>query len=202
MIKRYCICTLLIIVCYGCTANIPQTHYYTFQPGDIKVKETDSAKYAYILGVEMYEADVPYQQDQIVFRSSPYEVNFYEYRRWLRPPTEMVMEQIVKFLASSGIFQRVHADTFESYADYILRGKVIMFDQWLTAENTSSVQVEIEYQLIDFEQKHLVWIESINTTATISDLAILETVKAFESALQDNIQQAIATIDHVFAQGL
>lgn len=195
-------CILLIMVCYGCIANVPQTHYYTFQPGDIKAQETDSAKYFYILGVEMYEADVPYQQDQIVFRTSPYEINFYEYRRWLRPPTEMVREQIVKLFASSGIFQRVHADTFESYADYILRGKVIMFDQWLTAENTSSVQVEIQYQLIDSERKHLVWIESINTTATISDLAIIETVKAFESALQDNIQQAIATIDHVFAQGL
>ena len=46
------------------------------------------------MAVDTFEADVPYQQDKIVFRTSPYEVNFYEYHKWLRPPEELVADQI------------------------------------------------------------------------------------------------------------
>jgi ABC-type uncharacterized transport system auxiliary subunit len=201
MIKKYSLVIVCLFGLYGCIANIPPTHYYTFQPGGATVTESDAPKYPYVIGVEGYEADVPYQQDKIVFRTSAYEVNFYEYRRWLRPPTELVMEQALKLLTSSGMFQNVHAYAFESYADYILQGRIIMFDQWYTGATTSSVKVGILHQLVASEEGRIVWMDTIETTATSSSLEILETIKSFEAALQDNILQAITAIDHALAQG-
>jgi ABC-type uncharacterized transport system auxiliary subunit len=183
----------------GCFAEVPLLHYYTFQPIVSEIAETPGSKFPYVLGVEPYEADVPYQQDKIVFRTSAYEVNFYEYHRWLRPPVELVTEQVQKLFASSGLFRRVHADTLELYSDYILRGKILMFDQWYHGE-TASAQVGIAYRLIDPTQEKLIWTNVIETTVTMPNLEILETIQGFEAALQNNVQQAIIAIDKVLSQ--
>ncbi len=196
---------LLIVWCIsfiwlsGCV-NIPLTHYYTFHPDLETTTERKSPKYPYVIGIETYEASAPYQQDRIVYRTSSYEVNFYEYRRWLHLPTDLVTGQVQRLFTSSGLFERVHAYAFEAYADYIIRGKILMFDQWYSDDTTSSVRVGILYQLIAPEEERIIWMDSVETTAAVPGLELVETVKGFESALQENIRQALAAIDHVFAQ--
>jgi ABC-type uncharacterized transport system auxiliary subunit len=185
--------------CCGC-ANIPLTHYYTFQPEVEKKGGTKAPKYPYVMAVDTFEADVPYQQDKIVFRTSPYEVNFYEYHKWLRPPEELVTNQIVKLVSAAGMFQNVHARAFEAYSDYIIRGKIKMFDQWYKEDKTSFVQVHLEYYLIASEEEQIIWTDTVKTTADISNLNIVETVKGFETALQENILQALTSIDSTLSQ--
>ncbi len=192
----WCVC---LIWMNGCV-DIPLTHYYTFPPDIENPAERTSPKYSYVIGIETYEASAPYQQDRIVFRTSAYEVNFYEYHRWLRPPAELVSEQVQKLFMASGLFERVHAYAFEAYADYIIRGKILMFDQWHNEDNTSTVRVGILYQLIAPEEERIIWMDNVETTATVPSLELVETVKGFESALQKNIRQALGAFDHAFAQ--
>ncbi len=191
-----------ILLLGGCFANIPLTHYYTFQPASERKldREPLTSKYPYVIGIEEFEADAPYQQDRIVFRTSAYEVNFYEYHRWLRPPTELLQEQTVELLTASMLFQHVHAYALESFADYSLTGRLVMFDQWYHEDKTASVYVGITYQLIDPEQQRIVWNDTITVTSHISSLEVVETIKAFESALHDNILQAITEIDRIVGQ--
>ena len=186
-----------LILLSGC-ASVPATHYYTFQPTPASARDTPSPRYPASIGIETYEAETPYQQDRIVFRKSPYEVNFYEYHRWLRPPTELVTEQVKKLLRTSGLFQQVHAYTFDSTPDYLLRGRILLFDQWYNGKG-SSVQIGIYYQFVELAQEQILWSDVIETTATIPTLDIVETVKGFESAVQENISHALASIEKVLA---
>lgn len=192
-----CLLCITWLFC-GC-ANIPLTHYYTFQPDIEKKAETRSPKYPYIVTIDAFEADVPYQQDKIVFRTSPYEVNFYEYHKWLRLPEELVTEQVFKLVSAAGMFQNVHTQAFESYSDYIIRGRIKMFDQWYR-EGTSSVRVRLEYHLIATQEEHTIWMDTVETDINLSKLGIVETVKGFETALQENVLQALDAIDEVLYQ--
>ncbi len=198
--SRVLLLVLGIFIISGCFANIPLTHYYTFQPANETVVTREHPKYPYVIGVETFEANAPYQQDKIVFRTSPYEVNFYEYHRWLRPPAELLQERVVKLLTTSALFQKVHAYAFESFADYSLLGRIVMFDQWYNEDKTASVHVGITYQLINPEEQNLVWSDTITVTTPTSSLGVVETIKAFELALHENILQAIAAIDQVLSQ--
>ncbi len=98
------------------------------------------------------------------------------------------------------LFQHVHAYALESFADYSLTGRLVMFDQWYHEDKTASVYVGITYQLIDPEQQRIVWNDTITVTSHISSLEVVETIKAFESALHDNILQAITEIDRIVGQ--
>ena len=191
------ICCGVILWLSGCV-NVPPTHYYAFRPDSVNGAELISPKYPYVLGIEAYEANFPYQQDKIIFRTSPYEVNFYEYHRWLHPPTDLVTEQVQKLFFSSGLFERIHARPFESYSDYILQGSIHLFDQWDTGSTSiSSIRIRIYHQLILPDESQILWAKTIETTATVPSLEIVEIVKGFETALQENIRQAIAAIDKV-----
>lgn len=195
------ICLANFFILSGCF-GVPATHYYTFQPTLVESPQhTKQTSYPFGLSVESYDGDAPYQQDRIVYRTSAYEVNFYEYRRWLRPPTELVTGETLKQLNASRLFSSVREGTFEAATRFVLEGQVLMFDQWYTESKRSTVRVGIRYRLSDPAlEQDVLWDETIETAAPTPTMETLEVVKAFELALHENILQAIAAIDRVVTQ--
>ena len=197
MMKRYlCLVSLGLLALNGCSSSIPLTHYYTFQPQSFTSQKTTTARSPHILAIDSFSADVPYQQERLVFRTSPYEVNFYEYRKWLRPPTDLVTEQVFHALKMSGMFEEVRV--YDAGADYLLQGRIVMFEQWYEDQLASTVHVGVRYALVTPDEERVIWTETIATSARTPSLEILETIQAFETALQQNIQQAIASIGQTF----
>jgi len=204
MKRRYALFGLLyggwLFLITSC-AQIPLTHYYTFRP-DPEFGDKKPATLPYILAVGTFEAETPYQQDRIVFRTSPYEVAFYEYHRWLRPLEELVPNHIMHIVSASAMFSHVHDQAFELFADYILSGKISMFDRWDT-KFPSIARIQITYQLIHAQSDKIVWMDTIDSTAPIAHLKfVVDTVKGFETALSENVQQALTAIDEVLSQQL
>jgi ABC-type uncharacterized transport system auxiliary subunit len=192
-IRSVIISMIGVCVLFGCV-QIPLIHYYTFDPDTVGEPPNSTAPLPYVLAIGAFEADVPYQQDKIVFRTPPYEVAFYEYHKWLRPLTELASTKVLQQVANAGIFTRVHGQAFQVAADYILIGTISMFDRWDNADS-SEVRIQIEYQLLDSYGERIVWMESIDSTAPVPDLAsVVTTVQSFETALHTNIQQALETI--------
>ncbi len=186
----------ILLIIGGCTSKIPLTHYYTFHPQPLSSGKSKAATYPKILAIDTFQADAPYQQERLVFRTSPYEVNFYEYRKWLRPPTELVTEQVFRAFKTSGKFQDVRQ--YESGADYLLQGRIVMFEQWYEDQQASTIHVGIRYALMTLDEERIIWADTIETSETTPSLDILETIQAFETALQHNIQQAIASLEQAF----
>ena len=201
MRKHYLLFLVLFIIWIGGCANVPLTHYYAFQPDFETKTATAPPKYDRIIAVDVFEADIPYQQDKIVFRTSPYEISFYEYHKWLRPLGELLAEQTLKVMASAAMFPQVQPYVPELTSDYILRARIKMFDHWYSAQQ-SFVQVVIQYQLTTTKDERPIWRERIATTAQITNLQVIEIVKGFETAVHDNILQALTAMDGVLSRQL
>ncbi len=212
------VCVLIIIgtgILSGC-ARIPFMHYYTFDPDVVGELSAPASPAPVVLAIGTFEADIPYKQDRIVFRTSPYEVGFYEYHKWLRPLTELVLDNTVRMGKASGLFSRVHGQAFQVAADYILVGNITMFDRWNSApprhdaisdaaspsdEASSLVRIQITYQLLDAYGEQIMWMDSINSTAVVAELeTVVTTVRSFETALHVNIQQALETVHDVVSR--
>jgi ABC-type uncharacterized transport system auxiliary subunit len=203
MMKQYLYLISLVVALFwlaGCGASVPPTHYYTFHPDpSLPPLQTETGHDPAVLGLETFEADVPYQQDKIVFRTSPYEVNFYEYHKWLHLPEDLVTEQVLKALSAARLFQAAYLDAFDFPVDYVLRGQIKMFDQWYESD-TSWVRVILHYTLFTPEDNTILWTATVETRSDIADVSIVETVKGFEDALHDNVRQALIAIDQVLSQ--
>jgi len=77
-------------------------------------------------------------QDQIFYRSSEYEVGFYEYSRWVEQPSEMVTRALINALDASGLFESVVLPGGASNPDLILQTAITSFDQVVSKEGNSA----------------------------------------------------------------
>jgi ABC-type uncharacterized transport system auxiliary subunit len=188
----------LVFGLIGC-GQVPATSYYTFQPDPPVLQNFAPQTWPVVLAIGQFEAEPPYQQDKIVYRKSPYEVNFYEYRKWLRSTEQIVSDQIVAIIRATHRFKRVHTQPFEVAADYILQGQILMFDQWQN-NSTPLVKVKLSYRLLTAADEQVVWSEVLTTTATAASLDMVETIKGFETALQTNVLQALEAMSPIVSQ--
>ncbi len=68
-----------------------------------------------------------YREDHIVYSSSGENMGTYEYQRWSEPPTEMLVDVLLRDLRASGRYRAVDVLRSNSHGDYILYGRSVRF---------------------------------------------------------------------------
>jgi ABC-type uncharacterized transport system auxiliary subunit len=194
-----CLLAVLMVAGGNGCSSVPPTNYYIFAPDLETPSPTSSSTYPYVVAIDEFQADVPYQQERIVFRASPYQVNFYEYHRWLRPTNDLVTDQALKVLEAMHRFKRVHAQPYDIPSDYILQGRIKMFDQWV-ATTPPMVRIQIDYRFLAAQSEQVLWARRIDTTAPLASLGLIDTVKGFESALEENLRQVVSAFEDILSQ--
>lgn len=109
------------------------------------------------LGVAGLGGPETYRQERLVYRTLPHKVAFYPYDRWEVPPVEMVTDALLGHLRAAGLFRRVVPYTRDGQVDYVLRGRLLRFDEEDGGPGTSwTAVVEIDYQLVDPQKGQVV----------------------------------------------
>lgn len=100
------------------------------------------------LGIARLAAPEPYREERIIYRTSPYEVQYYTYNRWESPPVDMVNDRLLEQLATSGRFRRVVPWRRGEVVDYRLEARLRRFEELDEADGWYGL-VELEYELLD-----------------------------------------------------
>jgi ABC-type uncharacterized transport system auxiliary subunit len=133
---------LAVLVAASC-GSVPKTYYYTLQlPAP---PSSNDPKTNYVLGVERFRASEVLRDDRIVFYESPTQLNYYEYHRWGSDPAGMLEELATRKLDRSGVFKDVRRLPSRAPVDYILRGRVLNFEE---VDYEGGVQGRVALELI------------------------------------------------------
>jgi len=154
------ICYLGVFLFLIRCGSVPPTFYYRI---DYEISESDNRNsiIPITVGIAQFNADILYEGDRIVYRHSPYEVQFYQYRRWIAPPKKIITEKVLKQFRASGIFQRVVSIPSTFKVDYVLRGEIKACEEW-DEESAWYGLVTLEFQLQSTETKEIVWEKEIS----------------------------------------
>src|ERR1700752_4545177 len=106
------------------TRSRPDVHYYTLT---LAVPETSGTRQVSLV-VRSIGARDPYDQERLVYRSSPYAFDLYNYHRWASPPGEQVTTWTRRYLRGSGLFTQVFPNS-DSMADFVLDGTIQQFEE-------------------------------------------------------------------------
>ena len=88
----------------GCGAARPSKYYQLTIPGDAApAAERSPLPVTLLLGP--LRASHLYREDHIVYSSSGQNMGTYGYQRWAEPPTEMLVDVLLRDLRASGTFQ-------------------------------------------------------------------------------------------------
>jgi ABC-type uncharacterized transport system auxiliary subunit len=65
-----------------------------------------------------------YEGYRLVYRLSPYQLDFYNYEYWIKKPSHMIREALVSYLKERNVFARLILSEDEAEPDWILRSRV------------------------------------------------------------------------------
>ncbi len=98
---------LALLLCAGC-ADAPAKKYYTinYVPGELESR-LRSSPYPFTIRVRDFEIEEAYARPQIVYRKSPFQLDYYFYRVWAVKPTRMLSDLLQKHLLASNLVTSV-----------------------------------------------------------------------------------------------
>ncbi len=190
MVKLY-ISVIIAMLVIGC-GSMPHTYYYRIDYAPEGVENPEPG-YPVTVGIQQFTTDVLYESDKIVFRDSPYEAQFYHYRRWIAPPKKIVTEKVVDQFEVSGLFRKVVKIPSTTKVDYILRGNIEAFEEWDDGQNWFGV-VTIDFTLENHVSKDILWRKVISKNNQVEKKEPIEVVKAISNSLNEVIKSSIAQI--------
>lgn len=97
----------LAVLCAGC-ASVPIKRYYTLNYIPILMADRQrQGPYPFVIRVRDLSIEEAYARPQIVYRQSPFELDYYFYRVWAVKPTRMVTDLLHKHLVASELVSSV-----------------------------------------------------------------------------------------------
>ncbi len=189
---------LISLVIGGCSLTQPkqEVQYYALALPPPSPAPSGPAPVKASLVVRPFTAQPPYNRDRMVYRSSPYEFDFYHYHRWVTKPSDMLTTLTRRTLQQSGLFTTVYP-TPDAQADLRLGGVVRQYEEVDQAQSWQAV-LSIEVWLSRSQEPAPFWFQSYSATR----LAAKRNPAAVAEAMSQNLQDILERLTHDLANVL
>ncbi len=176
-------------------SGIPPTYYYRVDYNLPAKGDADNA-ISVTLGIGRFDATALYEGDRIVYRKSLYEVNYYNYRRWVAAPQKIVTEKIYSHVKKSGLFKEVVHLPSSIQPDYVLAGQLQAFEEWDEGESWFGL-VTIEFTLKDSAGGKIIWDKTFSERTKAQAKKPVDVVQAISQSLQTVTVSAINEVSRL-----
>jgi ABC-type uncharacterized transport system auxiliary subunit len=189
--RRLRVCGMLACMAWGVAcASTPDTHYYRLSVPALTAAQQSVAG---VLMVESFESDAVYSDDRIVYRASPYRLDYYNYHRWTSPPALHLRDYLRDAYARSGLFRRVTTSSLPD-PDAVLSGRVTTFDEVDESETLWLGRVTLELTLSDARSSAILWTQRFDESERIPQRTPEGVAVALSAAMRRVVQASAPAI--------
>lgn len=192
-------CALLAAGCGG-GGSIPEPRIYriAYAPPPPPA----AAALPLTLGVAALGGPETYRQERLVYRTLPHKVGFYPYDRWETPPVEMVTDALIGHLRAAGLFRWVVPYTRDGRVDYVLRGRLLRFDEEDGGPGTPwSAVVELDYQVVEPQKGEVVSSGTARATQPVQGRQPEAIVESLSAATREALGSVAAQVAGAIPRG-
>lgn len=179
----------LFIACAG----TPTTHFYLLESGSTSANMTPNAPGKISLAIEPVTADRPYADDRLVFRDSAFEIQFYHYHRWVKPPEMMITDKLVAGLRSSQLCKNVARTPVLFPADFVLKGELLALEEWDEGANWFG-RVRLGFSLVDWHSREIVWQQEFSRQLPVAPHTPVAVVQALNTGIDQCLQELVTAL--------
>ena len=181
----------------GCGAARPSKYYQLTIPGGDAARVAEPSPYPVTLLLGPLRASHLYREDHIVYSSSGENMGTYGYQRWAEPPTEMLVDVLLRDLRASGRYRAVDVLRSNSHGDYILYGRLYDFKEMSAAPLMARVTVDLE--LRESKTGSTVWTHFYTHDEPVSGKDISAVVAALDRNAQRGMTEVKSSLDQYFS---
>jgi ABC-type uncharacterized transport system auxiliary subunit len=196
MRSQISICVVMagLLVSSSCISTKP-VHYYTIEPPSVPVSPNKPEGLVLLIGnIATPEA---LQDGRIRYRTGSNEAGGYDLHRWTERPGMIVRNSLVRVLRASGKYQRVVESTSAAPGDYLLRGKLLEFDEVDGASIHTRISLQVE--LVDKKSNLDVWDHLADRKEPVNGKTVADVVQSLDRNLQQVVSDTVAEIDKYLA---
>lgn len=181
----------------GCGAARPSKYYQLTVPsGDAPATANrDTHNVSLLLGP--LRASHLYREDHIVYSSAGQNMGTYEYQRWAEPPTEMMVDVLLRDLRSSGNYRSVDVLRSNSHGDYILYGRLYDFKE--VSGPSIMARVTCDVELRETKTGSTVWTYFYTHDEPVTGKDIPSVVAALDRNAQRGMVEVKSGLDQYFS---
>jgi uncharacterized lipoprotein YmbA len=167
----------------------PEVHYYALQL--TLLGESSGAGRASLV-VRPFNAQDPYDQQRIVYRSSPYVVDFYRYHRWAASPAHQVTDWTRRYLRQVGLFAKVFPSA-DTDADLTLSGRIQQFEE-VDQNDVWQAVLSIDIWLERHGRDSPLWFQSYTATQEATKRNPEAVAEAMSRSLEDILARLVSDL--------
>jgi uncharacterized lipoprotein YmbA len=145
------------------------------------------------LAVREFRSPEYLRQGAIVYRTSPEQIGFYQYRRWAVDPREFVTNAIIDRLRATGRFAAVSAYDGRSDVDFILSGRLEKLEE-VDYGGGVRVEVALSAQITDPRAGKTVWADAASESAEVEKRNVPAVVAEMSQAMDRAIHKLLESL--------
>lgn len=125
MKKNAALLAAVLFCLAGCFSASPEKKYY-----EIHLEPGPAAEpFAKTLLIDRIDIDSLYDDFRIIYRVSPFEINYYAYHFWADKPSKLLRDSIIHYLEAARLFPRIIPEPVRGSADWVLRCTVHQIEE-------------------------------------------------------------------------
>jgi ABC-type uncharacterized transport system auxiliary subunit len=193
-----CLLAVVAALGAGCGGAIPKTHYYLLDLTPAAPRPRQPAPYT--VAVMPFQVPDHLEQDRIVFRPSPLEIDFYEYHRWAHRPASLLTSALVDRLRSQNVFAGVLQFDGRTRTDFRIRARLERFEEVDSPEGVTA-RVQLSAEVTDLKNQRIAWTGSADHAEPVTQGEVRAVVAALSRAAEACVAEISQGIEG-FAAGL
>jgi ABC-type uncharacterized transport system auxiliary subunit len=178
--------------------KLPTRNYYiiTYTPTP-KIPVTSKRPYPYTLQIGRFVVQRIYNRQNITYRFSPNQIQYYDLQMWAVRPDNMISDIVLKDFQVSMLTNRVGFDFLDTKPDFRLDGNVEAIEKY-DAVDLFYAHLAMTMKLINVKDGSQVWTYSFDERKRVYGKEMVHTVTALSSIVQSHMDAAITSLDSLF----
>lgn len=176
----------------GCISSVGKEYFQLYLPRHTPPAASEEASYKIdkILLVDSVEVDEVYDDYRIVYRTSPYHLNYYSYKYWIKKPGLMVRDSIVDYFSKNNVFKKVITGFAEGEPDLIMKTVVHVLEEYDRPE-TWFAHLKMDIKMEDFKTGEPVLFHTFDREWRLIQKKVAQFPIGISRLLQEELDKAI-----------
>ncbi len=180
-----------IIGLTGCMSSAGKQYYQLFLPSSMpgaaaSQGNTAAPRLDKILMVEPVEIEAIYNDYRVVYRTSPYQLNYYSYHFWIKKPGKLIRDSIREYLEVKQVFPRVITGFSMGNPDLILKASVHVIEE-VDRPGPWYAHLKMDIEIKDFKTGEAVLFHSFNRQKQLIMKKVSQVPVAVSKMLQEEL---------------
>jgi len=194
-----CVLTIVTAVVAGCSIqSLPTRNYYiiNYKPA-IVVPPTSKRPYPYSLQVGSFGVQRIFNRQNILYRYSPNQIQYYELERWAVRPDFMAANIVFQHLEASGLTNRIGVDFFDSRPDFRIEGMVEALEKF-DAGDLFYAHLAMTMKMLRVDDGAQIWEYSFDERKQVYQPEMVYTVQKMSEIFQTQMDVVVSQLDSLF----